>query len=87
MSSRLLPLIALITVAWLMIFMGSYVIFRLIVPIPDITPNLGGRIFTSIFKVGTSGFIALFWLYVMLKLRNFYVRRRLLGSKKNSSLT
>lgn len=77
MSSRLLPLITLITVVWLLIFIGSYAIFRLIVPLPNISNSLEGRLFTSIFKVGASGLIVTLWIYVMLKIRNIYVKRRI----------
>ncbi len=78
MSSLLLPIIVLITTVWLLIFAGSYAIFQLIVTFPDFYPGLEGRIVTSIFKVGISGLLVLFWLYIMWTLRNFYVKRRLL---------
>ncbi|MFQ6135289.1 MAG: hypothetical protein ACE5KU_05700 [Nitrososphaerales archaeon] len=79
MSSRLLPIIVLITTVWLIIFAGSYAIFQLIVPLPDFYPGLEGRILTSIFKAGISGLLVLFWLYLMWTLRNFYVKRRILA--------
>ncbi len=84
MSSRLTPIIVLITAVWLMIFVGSYAIFQIIVPLPDFYPGLQGRIVTSIFKASTSGLLVLFWLYLMLNLRNFYVRRRILSKPEEA---
>ena len=69
----------LITATWLLIFIGSYVIFKIIVPLPDIYPSFLGRILTEIIKVGLSGVMTFLWLYAMWKIRNFYVRRRLLS--------
>jgi hypothetical protein len=78
MILRILPIITLIFLMWVMIFAGSYAIFRIIVPLNDFYPGLEGRIVTSIFKVGTSGVLVIFWMFLMWKIRNFFVKRNLL---------
>ncbi len=73
----------LITATWLLIFIGSYVIFMIIVPLPDIYPGFFGRVLTEIIKVALSGIMTFLWLYAMWKLRNFYVHRRLLSRSED----
>jgi hypothetical protein len=63
----------------MLIFAGTYVIFEIITPLPDISPTPLGGILTSILKVGLSGAMTVLWLYTMWRLRNFYVHRRLLS--------
>ncbi len=82
MFTRIIPIIILISAVWLIIFAGSYAIFRVIVPLPDLYPGLQGRIITSIIKVTLSGLLVLLWLYTMLKLRNYYVVRRILAKSE-----
>ncbi|MBI2938066.1 MAG: hypothetical protein HYY22_07665 [Thaumarchaeota archaeon] len=83
MSLRTFPLLVLITATWLLIFVGSYVIFKIIVPLPEIYPGFLGQILTEIIKVALSGVMTFLWLYAMWKLRNFYVHRRLLSRSED----
>ncbi len=83
MSLRTFPLLVLITATWLLIFIGSYVIFKIIVPLPEIYPGFLGKVLTEIVKVALSGVMTFLWLYAMWKLRNFYVRRRLLSRSED----
>lgn len=79
--SRLLPILILIFLVWIMIFAGSFAIFRMIVPIADFYPGIEGRIVTSLFKVTTSGILVIFWMVLMWKIRNVFVKRNLLYRK------
>jgi len=65
--------------AWLLIFLGSYIIFKLIVPI-NIFPARTDYISTflnSLLKVVLSATLAFVWITIMIKLRDFYIKRRL----------
>jgi hypothetical protein len=68
----------LITAMWLIIFLGSFIIFQFIVPMPDMSTSLEGRVMTSIVKVTISGFLVFSWLYIMWILRNYLVVHRIL---------
>lgn len=74
---RLLSLMGILGFSWILVFLGSYIIFKLIEPIPDIMPGLEGRIITSLLKVALSAAFSGLWIYIMVKLRDLYVGRRL----------
>ncbi|MCP8304098.1 MAG: hypothetical protein H3Z50_01295 [archaeon] len=79
MRSRLLPLMGIIGVAWLLVFLGSYIIFHLIVPI-DLFPGRTDYIFTffnSLLKVTLSTVLSVMWILIMIKLRDIYIKRKL----------
>jgi hypothetical protein len=81
MRSRLFPLMGIIGLAWLLVFLGSYIIFYLIVPI-NIFPGKMDYIsifFNSLLKVVLSAALAFLWIIIMIKLRNLYVKRKLLA--------
>ncbi len=69
----------IIGIAWLLVIVGSFMIFYLIVPI-DIF--LGKKDYVSIFlnsflKVVLSAILAFLWIVVMVRLRNVYIERKL----------
>jgi len=69
----------IIGLAWLLIFLGSYIIFYLIVPI-NIFPARTDYIsifFNSLLKVALSATLAFVWITIMIKLRDFYIKRKL----------
>jgi hypothetical protein len=71
----------IIGVAWLLVFVGVFVIFYLIVPI-DIFPGRTDYIFifaNSSIKVILSAILAFLWIIIMIKLRNLYIKRKLLA--------
>jgi len=75
---RLLPLIGIISVAWILVFLGSYIIFHLIVYI-DLFPRKTEYIFiliNSLLKVALSAFLSLIWIVIMIKLRDIYIKRK-----------
>lgn len=69
----------IIGIAWLLVFVGVFVIFYLIVPI-DIFP--GKTDYISIFlnsslTVVLSAILAFLWIIIMIRLRNLYIKRKL----------
>jgi len=66
-----------------MIFIGLAFIFVLAVPLPNVFSKLIGKVAISIIQVIISGAIVITWLYIMWKLRNFYVKRKILNISKD----
>ncbi len=69
----------IIGVAWLLVFLGSYIIFYLIVPI-DLFPGTKDYVltfFNSLLKVVLSIFLSIIWILIMIKLRDIYIKRKL----------
>lgn len=77
MGSRLLPLMGILLIAWLLVFLGVYIIFALIVPVRDLFPGGTGALLTSTLKVLASAALVALWLVIMVKLRDYYARRKL----------
>lgn len=77
MASTLRPLMAILFTSWLLILAGSVIVFRIIVPVPDLFEGRIGVIFTAVLKALASVVLVLAWVWVMVKLRNLYVRRLL----------
>jgi len=73
----------IIAAVWLLIFAGSFIIFMLIVPLPNVLPGSAGMFLTAVLKVGLSALLTAIWIYVMLMLRNIYVRRRILSHRED----
>jgi hypothetical protein len=65
-------LLAIFTVAWALIFLGSALIFLLIVRL-----ELPNAFVNASAKVAISAVLALIWLWIFMKLRDLYVRRYL----------
>ncbi len=69
----------IIGLAWLLIFLGSYIIFYLIVPM-NIFPGRTDYILifsNSLLKVILSATLAFVWITIMIKLRDLYIKRML----------
>jgi hypothetical protein len=65
--------------AWLLIFLGLYIIFYLIVPI-NIFPGRTDYVsifLNSLLKVASSATLAFLWIIIMIKLRDLYMKRKL----------
>lgn|GEM_PF-2299262 len=76
---RLLPLIGIIGLAWLLIFLGSYIIFYLITPI-NIFPGKIDYVYiflNALLKLVLSMALVILWIMIMVKLRNLYMKRKL----------
>ena len=78
MASRLLPLIGVIVVAWILVFVGSYIIFNVIVPLPNFFPGREGFIFTGVIKAVFSTILVIIWLLLTVKLTNLYVKKKII---------
>ncbi|MGQ9469211.1 MAG: hypothetical protein ACUVTD_05225 [Nitrososphaerales archaeon] len=79
MRSRLLPLMGIISFTWALVFLGSYIIFNLIVPI-NIFPgktDYASIFINSLLKVILSAILALLWIVIMIKLRDLYIKKKL----------
>ena len=72
---RLAPLMAMTTVAWLLILVESYVFFEFIVPFPQIH-EVGALTLLALLKVGLTFGLGIAWFSIMILLRYFYVRSR-----------
>ncbi|MCS7116986.1 MAG: hypothetical protein RMJ31_07665 [Nitrososphaerota archaeon] len=78
MKYRLLPIMGIITVAWFLIFLGSFIIFKIVAPIPEFLPGYFGVLITAIVKVILATFLVICWILIMVWLRDLYVKRKLL---------
>ncbi len=65
--------------AWLLILAGSVIVFRGIAPIPDLFEGGMGVIVTAVLKAFLAALLVLLWVWVLVKLRNMYVMRKLLS--------
>ena len=72
---RLAPPMIMITVAWLLILVESYIFFEFIVPFPQIH-EVGALTLLALLKVGLTFGLGLAWFAIMFLLRYFYVRSR-----------
>jgi hypothetical protein len=67
----------IVLVSWILIFLGIFFIFKIIVPIPAF-PGGVGLWMTSILKASLSVVLTIFWIVIMLKMRNFLLKRKLI---------
>jgi hypothetical protein len=67
------PIMGIMTVALILLLVLSYLLFTVIVPLPDL---LGGSLITSLVKAGVSGVLVLFWVFVLWQLTMLYMKRR-----------
>jgi hypothetical protein len=74
---RLAPLIAIESVAFLLILGETYAFFVLVVPIGAFPHNFTEFTGYAILKVGLTVGLGLLWFVVMLALTRFYVRSKL----------
>ena len=79
MIHRLTPLLAILSILWILILAGSYIIFQYIAPIPDML-GASGRFYTAVLKLVASGLLVAAWLYIMIRLRDTMVKRKLLSN-------
>lgn len=63
-------LLALLITAWLLILIGSIIIFKLIVPIPNLAEGREGILLTAIIKALLSTILVIIWILIFVKLRN-----------------
>jgi hypothetical protein len=77
LPKELLHLIGVLTTTWLLLLLGVYAIFALIVPLPELWPGRTGIFATAVLKVALSALVALLWLFAMVKLRDLYAKRAL----------
>ena len=76
MTKTIKPLALIVIVSWAMILLGSFVVFKLIVPIPD-SDGYAGAIASAILKALLATIMVSLWLFILVKLRDAYVGRRL----------
>ena len=78
MSKNMVALFLIILAAWVLIFLGSFIIFKLVVPIPDFE-GFGGAMVSAVLKALLATSLVLLWIFILIKLRDAYVKSRLLG--------
>ena len=74
---RIAPLIGILLAAWVMVYVGSIVIFVYIVNLPPVTAGREGYIITNILKTVFSAALAAVWLLIIYWLTKSYLRHRL----------
>jgi hypothetical protein len=75
MNRNIIPLMGIIAIAWIMVFFGSFIIFSLIVPLPDLFMSRIGIIITAIIKVILSMILVILWLFIMRQLTKLYLKK------------
>jgi hypothetical protein len=75
----MVALFAIFTVAWLLVLIGTIVIFEFIVPF-----HYWGGIYDSVAKAVFTTILALVWLYSLAFLRNVFVKRNILTKKQEA---
>jgi len=68
------PIMGIMTVALILLLTLSYLIFTVVVPLPDIIP--GSILITSIVKAAVSGILVLSWVFALWQLTMLYMRRK-----------
>ncbi|MBM3897483.1 MAG: hypothetical protein FJ358_03020 [Thaumarchaeota archaeon] len=67
------PIMGIMAVALILLLVLSYLLFTMIVPMPDLP---GGILITSLVKAGVSGTLVLFWIFVLWQLTTLYMKRK-----------
>ena len=70
------PIMGIMTAALILVIAEAYLIFTVVVPLPDILPGREGALITSGLKVIVSGILVLFWVFSLYQLTMLYVRRK-----------
>lgn len=70
-------MLATFAIAWLLVLLGTIVIFELIVPF-----QYFGNIFDGVLKGVFTLILAVVWLVAMVGMRDYIVRRRILSRKE-----
>lgn len=78
MIKRMLPLMGMLMFAWLLIILGSFLIFKVVAPLPNILPSFQGLLITAILKALLAVLLVALWLIIMVSLTKLYVKRKLL---------
>jgi hypothetical protein len=75
----MMALFAIFTVAWLLVLVGSIIIFEIIVPF-----HYWGGIYDSAAKGIFTTILGLVWLYAFVLLRDIFVKRNILTKKQET---
>lgn len=68
------PIMGIMTVALILLLVLSYIIFTIVVPLPDISG--GSVLITSILKTAFSAILVLFWIFALWQLTMLYMKRK-----------
>ncbi|MGI0079687.1 MAG: hypothetical protein ACRECH_08685 [Nitrososphaerales archaeon] len=80
LRSPLISLFGILTAAWLLILVGVVVIFNYIVPFSYFHSYAD-----SVAKGGFGTIVSLLWLFAMVKMRDYFVRTRILRNQTVTS--
>ncbi len=75
----MLALFTIFTIAWLLVLVGTIIIFEFIVPF-----HYWGGIYDSVAKGIFTTILGLVWLYALVLLRDVFVKRNILTKKQES---
>lgn len=70
------PLMGIMTVAFFLIIIEAYVIFTVVVPLPELLPGSEGVLITSAVKVAVSGILVMLWVFALWQLTKLYMKRK-----------
>ena len=78
------PIMGIMTVALILVIAEAYLIFTVVVPLPEILPGREGILITSALKVVISGILALFWIFALWQLTMLYMRSKVYVKQKST---
>jgi hypothetical protein len=76
------PIMGIMTVALILVIAEAYLIFTVVVPLPEILPGRDGILITSAVKVVISGILVLLWIFVLWQLTMLYMRSKVYVKEK-----
>lgn len=76
------PIMGIMTVALILVIAEAYLIFTVVVPLPEILPGRDGILITSAVKVVISGILVLLWIFALWQLTTLYVRSKVYAKEK-----
>ena len=78
------PIMGIMTVALILVIAEAYLIFTVVVPLPEILPGREGILITSALKVVISGILVLFWIFALWQLTMLYMRSKVYVTRKST---
>ncbi len=69
---RLGFLLGYVAIMWALIILGGFILIRIVAPI-----HLGYEVASSVLKAAIAASMVVFWIWILVALKNAYIRRRL----------
>ena len=78
------PIMGIMTIALILVIAEAYLIFTVVVPLPEILPGREGILITSALKVVISGILVLLWIFALWQLTMLYMRSKVYVTRKST---